>query len=102
MRTPFSVASFAAVCAIGLANFAQAQDANAGRNIASNCTNCHGTLGMSQGGIPSLAGRGDIVQLLKEFKDGKRPATIMHQLSKGYSDEQIALVAAYFAQQKAK
>jgi len=102
MKTRNAVASLVAACAIGLCNAAQAQDANAGRNIASNCANCHGTNGVSQGGMASLAGRSDIAQLMKEFKDGKRPATIMHQLSKGYSDEQIALVAAYFAQQKAK
>lgn len=102
MKTPIAVAGFFAACTIGLCSFAQAQDANAGRNIAANCANCHGTNGVSLGGMASLAGRSDIAQLMKEFKDGKRPATIMHQLSKGYSDEQIALVAAYFAQQKAR
>ena len=31
---------------------------------------------------------------------GRKPATIMHQLAKGYSDEQIRLLANYFATQK--
>jgi cytochrome c553 len=35
-----------------------------------------------------------------DFKNGRRPATIMHQIAKGYSDEQIAAIAAYFAAQK--
>jgi cytochrome c553 len=34
------------------------------------------------------------------FKNGTRPATIMHQLSKGYSDAQIETLATYFAAQK--
>lgn len=102
LKISITVAGFFAACTIGFCNFAQAQDANTGRNIASNCANCHGTLGRSQGGMPALAGRADVLQLMKEFKEGKRPATIMHQLAKGYSDEQIALVAAYFAQQKAR
>ena len=37
---------------------------------------------------------------MKEFKSGARPATLMHQLAKGYSDEQIEAIAAYFAAQK--
>jgi sulfide dehydrogenase cytochrome subunit len=35
-----------------------------------------------------------------DFKAGKRPATIMHQLAKGYTDEQLADIAGYFAAQK--
>ena len=38
---------------------------------------------------------------LKEFKAGKRPATIMHQHAKGYTDEQLELIAGYFAGMKA-
>ena len=54
--------------------------------------------------MPSLAGRPReaLVQTLREFRDGKRPATLMHQLSKGYTDAQIDAVAAYFALQKAR
>jgi sulfide dehydrogenase cytochrome subunit len=38
---------------------------------------------------------------LKDFEDGKRPATIMHQIAKGFTDEQLEVLAAYFAAQKA-
>jgi cytochrome c553 len=34
---------------------------------------------------------------MQDFKSGKKPATLMHQLSKGYSDEQIDQLAGYFA-----
>ena len=85
--------------------FAQAPalPANAGY-LASNCANCHGTTGNAKGAMPSLAGQQKtyIVDQMKAFRDGKRPATIMHQLAKGYTDAQIKLVAGYFAAQPAK
>ena len=42
------------VLALGGAALASAQDANHTRLLASNCANCHGTDGRSQGGMPSL------------------------------------------------
>ena len=42
-----------------------------------------------------------LLQQLKEFKAGNRPATIMHQHAKGYTDEQLELIAGYFAGMKA-
>jgi cytochrome c553 len=79
------------------------QDPIASRNLAASCFTCHGTDGNSVGGVPpSLAGRdrGELIQMLKDFKTGKRPATIMHQQAKGYTDEQLELIAGYFARQK--
>jgi cytochrome subunit of sulfide dehydrogenase len=79
-----------------------ADDRNAGRDIAANCANCHGTDGRSRGAIPALAGRdkAEIVRYVIEFRDGKRPSTVMQQLAKGYTDAQIEAAAAYFAAQK--
>jgi sulfide dehydrogenase cytochrome subunit len=37
---------------------------------------------------------------VKDFRDGKRPSTIMQQLAKGYTDAEIDAAAAYFAAQK--
>ncbi|OYU99036.1 MAG: cytochrome C, partial [Burkholderiales bacterium PBB5] len=31
------------------------------------------------------------------FKAGQREATVMHQIAKGFSDAQIAQLAAYFS-----
>jgi cytochrome c553 len=42
-----------------------------------------------------------MIRTIQEFKAGARPATIMQQLAKGYTDEQIALIAGWFAAQKA-
>jgi cytochrome c553 len=80
-----------------------AQDATYARGLAATCFACHGTDGRSVGNVPpSLAGqnRDYLLQQLKDFKAGKRPATIMHQHAKGYTDEQLALIAGYFASVK--
>ena len=88
--------------ALGACSLALAQDASHVQLLASNCANCHGTDGKSQGGTPALTGQSKekIVEMLQEFKAGKRPATIMHQLAKGYTDAEINALAAYFAAQK--
>ena len=74
------------------------------RSLASTCSQCHGTDGRAVAGsiVPTLAGRSeaDTVQQLLAFKAGSRPATVMTQLAKGYSDEQIRQLAAYFAAQR--
>jgi cytochrome subunit of sulfide dehydrogenase len=74
------------------------------KSLAATCANCHGTDGKAAEGSSavSLAGlqQDYIVAQMQAFKSGARSATIMHQLSKGYSDAQVAQIAAYFAAQK--
>ncbi len=81
---------------------AQSADPNLGRMIAASCANCHGTTGASVGGMPALAGRprAELLQMMREFRDGTRPATIMHQLAKGYNEAQLEAVSAYLSAQK--
>ena len=71
------------------------------RSLAATCANCHGTDGRTTDGsaIPALAGmpRDYMITQIKSFKDGSRSATVMHQLSKGFTDQQIESVASYFA-----
>jgi len=74
-----------------------------GPRLAASCTGCHGTNGATQGNaLPPLAGqpKEQLLAALKDFKAGKRPATIMTQLAKGYTDEQLEIIAAHFAAQK--
>ena len=86
------------------AGLAQAQDANLARNLAATCANCHGTNGQARGDMKPLAGLSadKIVAMLADYKSGAQPATIMHQIAKGYTDEQIRLVSGFFASQPAK
>jgi sulfide dehydrogenase cytochrome subunit len=79
---------------------ANAQDT--GRNLAASCAMCHGTAGHSVGGNEPLAGmrKDELVRKFKEFRSGAKPATAMHQISKGYSDSEVEQIAAYFAAQK--
>ncbi|MBI5718124.1 MAG: c-type cytochrome [Burkholderiales bacterium] len=80
---------------------ALAQDANLARSLAATCANCHGTNGNARGDMKPLAGMpaDKLLAMLADFRSGNQPATIMHQISKGYSEEQLKLVAAYFAAQ---
>ena len=91
--------------ATGCAALSWGQDPIAARNLASACFTCHGTDGHSVGGVPpSLAGRdrSDLLQAMKDFKADKRPATIMHQQAKGYTDQELETLAGYFAGVKAR
>jgi cytochrome subunit of sulfide dehydrogenase len=100
----FSSALLAAGLLAASNSFAQdAQMLNI-RSLAATCANCHGTNGKAFEGsaVVSLAGmpKDYIVAQMKAFQTGARPATIMHQLAKGYSDAQIEQIATYFAAQK--
>lgn len=72
------------------------------RNLAASCAACHGTNGHAVSGMAGLAGmdKNYIVTSMQDFKTGKRPATLMHQIAKGYSDEQIGQIADYLSTQK--
>jgi cytochrome c553 len=70
------------------------------RAMAAGCAICHGTGGrpVEGSGVPGLAGRSaeSMVGKMKDFREGKREATVMHQIAKGYGDAEIAAMAAYF------
>ncbi len=98
----FPRGAVAALALIALAPAASAQDANLARSLAATCANCHGTNGNARGDMKPLAGvsADRIIAALADYKSGNQPATIMHQIAKGYSDGQIQLIAGYFAAQK--
>ncbi len=74
------------------------------RSLAATCAACHGTDGRPTTGSPlaPLASmpRDAFLAQFKAFKDGSRPATVMHQLAKGYSDQQVEAMATYFSNLK--
>ncbi|QWD59342.1 c-type cytochrome [Polynucleobacter sp. MWH-UH35A] len=80
---------------------ALAQNADASnlykRGLAATCANCHGTdgKGVVDGGMPlinTLTSEQMLAQL-KAFKSGAREGTIMPQLAKGYTDEQLEIIS---------
>lgn len=81
---------------------AQAQDPLLARNLAATCANCHGTHGQAVGAMKPLAGMpaDRLLALMADFRSGALPATVMHQIVKGYRDDQLQLIAGYFAAQK--
>lgn len=93
-----------AAALVAVSGLAQAQiDPLQARSLAASCAACHGTDGRAQPAMVSLAGanKNDMVQKMQDYKAGRVPAaTIMHQLAKGYTDEQIEAIAGYFAAQK--
>ena len=93
--------TLAAVLTVIAAPAAMAQDATLARNLAATCANCHGTNGNARGDMKPLAGvsAAKIIAAFNDYKSGAQPATVMHQISKGYTDEQVKLIAAYFAAQ---
>jgi sulfide dehydrogenase cytochrome subunit len=94
-----SIALAAALAAAGFSVHAQ----ESARNLAAACAVCHGTDGkaVTRDVIP-LAGlpREHIATQMRAFRDGQRPATVMHQVAKGYSDAEIDALAAWFSSQK--
>ena len=79
-----------------------AQETHLARNLAATCATCHGTNGHARGALSPLAGMRaqQLLEAFADFKSGARPATVMHQIAKGFTEEQISLMASYFAAQR--
>ena len=73
------------------------------QSMAAACSMCHGTNGRPAAGssVAALAARprDEIVQSMAQFRAGTKPATIMHQIARGYSDAEVAALADYFSRQ---
>jgi cytochrome subunit of sulfide dehydrogenase len=71
----------------------------AAANMANNCFACHGPEGRSPGTMPSLhqLTAKNMAALLRQFRTGERPSTVMGRHAKGYSDAEIDALAEYIA-----
>ena len=70
------------------------------QGLAMTCNNCHGTGGVSVGlSMPSIAGLSEtyLKNILMEWKSGARSSANMTRLISGYTDEEIAGLAAYYS-----
>jgi sulfide dehydrogenase cytochrome subunit len=69
---------------------------------ASSCSGCHAASAAVQTPVPRLVGRPavEIVTAMQAFRVGQRPATVMNRIAKGFSEPEIAAIAAWYAAQK--
>jgi cytochrome c553 len=69
---------------------------------ASSCSGCHAASASVQTPVPPLAGRPteNTVAALRGFRSGTRPATVMDRIAKGFTDDEFAAIAAWYAAQK--
>ncbi len=69
---------------------------------ASSCSGCH----PNSAGVDSPIRRlidipaGDIATAMRDYRAGQRPATIMDRVAKGFTDDEIAAIAAWYAARK--
>lgn len=80
--------------------YAFAADSNAGKQLATSCSACHGEDGNSKNGQwPSLAGQQPLYlsAQIKAFRDGKRDNATMKGMVGKLSDADADNLAAYFA-----
>jgi cytochrome subunit of sulfide dehydrogenase len=99
------IVTAALLCGVALPAGASSKDVEQLRirSLAATCAHCHGTDGHAVEGeaLIRLAGlpQDYIFGQLMAFRTGQRPATIMHQITRGYSQEQLETIAHYFAHQ---
>jgi len=76
-----------------------AADAPAG---AASCSGCHAANPRVETPVPPLAGRlaADIAGAIIAYKSGERKGTIMDRIAKGFSEDEIQAIAAWYAAQK--
>lgn len=68
--------------------------------LARTCNNCHGVGGASVGAsMPSIGGlpRDYLRRVMKQWKYDQRSAITMNRIVKGFSDDEIDALAAYFS-----
>ncbi|GGJ11006.1 c-type cytochrome [Neoroseomonas lacus] len=68
--------------------------------LAGACQGCHGVAGQGSHGIPQIKdaqSRAEFVALMQAFRANQREATVMGRITRGYTDEQITVLATHFA-----
>src|SRR5690242_535236 len=93
------IGPLAATVMLTVSSMASAADAPPG---ASSCTGCHPATSGVATPVPRLNGQAaaQITTAMTEFRTGKRPATVMDRIAKGFTDDETKAIAAYFAAQK--
>jgi cytochrome c553 len=93
----------ATAAVIGLCSIAAAAAASAQPPAgAASCTGCHPASARVSSPVPRLAGndRAAIVKAMQDFRSGQRAGTVMDRIAKGFTDDEIQAIAAWYAAQK--
>ena len=69
---------------------------------AVSCTGCHPASPRVPSPVPRLAGmdRAAVVKAMQDFRSGRRAATVMDRIAKGFTDDEIEAIAAWYAGQR--
>lgn len=69
---------------------------------AASCSGCHPAKRFVDTSVPRLAGRNpaDIVAAMQGFKSGQLASTVMGRMAKGFTDDEIKAIAAWYGAQK--
>jgi sulfide dehydrogenase cytochrome subunit len=88
------------VVALGVLCVGAPQMASAQAPLAvEGCVGCHGPNAGGSGSVAGIAGRDarEISTALLAFRAGERTGAIMGRIARGYTDDEIAAIAAYLA-----
>ena len=93
--------ALAGACLLAGAVAGPAQAADLPPSGASSCTGCHASKQVADSVIPHIAGRkaADIVTAMNNYRSGAWSSSVMGRVAKGFDDQQIAAIAAWFAAQ---
>ena len=66
------------------------------------CSGCHAVSARVATPVPRIIGldRAVIVKAMQEFRSGQRSATVMDRIAKGFTDDEIQAIAAWYAAQR--
>lgn len=69
---------------------------------AAACSGCHPISRSVETPFTRLVGRNpaDVLTAIQEFRTGQRPGTVMDRIAKGFTDDEIKAIAAWYAAQK--
>lgn len=102
-KTTMKLAFLTGVLALGISSAASAGGTATASMLSNTCNGCHGVNGNSVGpASPSIAQMEKVafVDTMKAFQSDEMYSTIMGRIARGYTDEEIDLMADHFAAQE--
>jgi cytochrome c553 len=85
---------------LGISKGAYPADIALGEYLSNECVTCHQLSGHGTGGIPPITGLAEnhFAEAMQSYKSGERDNEVMRNIAGRLTPEDIAALAAYFAQ----